>query len=345
MLFHVGALWRLNELAYLPKIDRFSSVSGGSITAGVLAMNWNRLAFDGQGIARDFIPNLVEPVRRLAAHTIDVRSILTGVFGPRSIGDQITAAYRRHLFGDTRLDQLPPKPRFVFNATNLQSGVLWRFSQKYMADYKVGMIENPTISLATAVAASAAFPPVLSPIILRPKMDDYRPAQDEPLHSEPYMTRVTLSDGGVYDNLGLETAWKRFKTVLVSDGGGMLGADATIPADWVRHGKRVIDVIGSQVTSLRKRLVIDSFEAGVRKGAYWGAFTDIARYKLHDALPCPHDLTSRLARLDTRLRKLNSVTQERLINWGYAVCDAAMRRWVVAGGSPPPGFPYAGGVG
>src|SRR6059058_6076968 len=37
-LFHLGTLWRLNELAHLPKVDRISSVSGGSITAGVLAV-------------------------------------------------------------------------------------------------------------------------------------------------------------------------------------------------------------------------------------------------------------------------------------------------------------------
>src|SRR5881397_1051954 len=45
MLFHLGALWRLNELAYLPKLARISSVSGGSITAGVLGHRWHTLAF------------------------------------------------------------------------------------------------------------------------------------------------------------------------------------------------------------------------------------------------------------------------------------------------------------
>ena len=45
MLFHLGALWRLNELACLPKLTRISSVSGGSITAGVLGHRWSRLAF------------------------------------------------------------------------------------------------------------------------------------------------------------------------------------------------------------------------------------------------------------------------------------------------------------
>ena len=34
MLFHLGTLWRLNELGYLPKLDRVSSVSGGSIQLG-----------------------------------------------------------------------------------------------------------------------------------------------------------------------------------------------------------------------------------------------------------------------------------------------------------------------
>jgi NTE family protein len=38
MLFHLGSLWRLNEAGLLPKLDRISSVSGGSIAAGVLGL-------------------------------------------------------------------------------------------------------------------------------------------------------------------------------------------------------------------------------------------------------------------------------------------------------------------
>src|SRR6188472_1791898 len=44
MLFHLGSLWRLNEMSYLPKLDQVSSVSGGSITAGTLALAWKDLA-------------------------------------------------------------------------------------------------------------------------------------------------------------------------------------------------------------------------------------------------------------------------------------------------------------
>jgi NTE family protein len=32
--------------------------------------------------------------------------------------------------------------------------------------------------------------------------------------------------------------------------------------------------------------------------------------------------------------------QERLINWGYAVCDAALRRHVIKDLAPPTDFPY-----
>jgi len=34
-LFHCGALMRLNELGFLTKLSRISSVSGGAITSGV----------------------------------------------------------------------------------------------------------------------------------------------------------------------------------------------------------------------------------------------------------------------------------------------------------------------
>ena len=46
MLFHLGALWRLNEAGYLPRLDRVSSVSGGSMTNGALALAWPTLDFD-----------------------------------------------------------------------------------------------------------------------------------------------------------------------------------------------------------------------------------------------------------------------------------------------------------
>jgi NTE family protein len=43
---------------------------------------------------------------------------------------------------------------------------------------------------------------------------------------------------------------------------------------------------------------------------------------------------------------MDAILQERLVNWGYAICDAAIRRYVDTTIAPPLGFPYpSAGVG
>src|SRR5690606_1846872 len=161
MLFHVGALWRLYDSGLLKRATRISSVSGGSITAAQLALSWQKLSFDPGSAGNDFVQHVVTPIRGLANETIDGDALIFGIALPGRVSDRIAAAYAEHLFGEATLQDLPDEPRFVINATNVQSGVLWRFSKPYMRDYRVGKVEKPTITLARAVAASSAFPPVL----------------------------------------------------------------------------------------------------------------------------------------------------------------------------------------
>ena len=346
MLFHAGSLWRLNEAGILARLNRVSSVSGGSIAAGQLAVAWPQLDFGANGVATAYVERVVEPLRRLAGETIDRDSIVRGILTPGSIGEKIAAAYKRHLFGDRTLQDLPDEPRFVINATNLQSAVLWRFEKPYMRDYRVGSVPTPTVELATAVAASAAFPPFLSPVRL--KLDDaaYQPGSGDDLQRPPFTTDVVLADGGVYDNLGLETVWKRYRTVFVSDGGGHIAEKEKLGTDWLRQFPRILSVIDNQVRALRKRQVLTSYQAGLRDGSYWGIRSHIGDYPLHDALPCDPLLTTRLADTPTRLAKMAPELQERLINWGYAVTDAALRAHIDPSLPAPTGFPYpASGVG
>jgi len=344
MLFHVGSLWRLNELGYLKKLDRISSVSGGSITAGVLGLRWSRLTFDASGVAQAFDAEIVTPIRALADHTIDQGSIIGGILMPGSIADKVVEAYRKHLFGQATLQDLPDDPpRFVINATNVQTGVLFRFSKPYIADYHVGMLRNPNVELAVAVAASSAFPPVLSPLTVALDSALWEPkttSSSPDTHQGAFRSDVVLTDGGVYDNLGLETAWKRYQTLLVSDGGGKMSAEEEPNGDWARHAIRVNSVIDNQVRSLRKRQLISSYGT-LRRGAYWGIRSNIRDYGLPDSLPCAFDKTTELANTKTRLKQLDRVIQERLINWGYAICDTAMRKWVDTTLPKPNAFPYS----
>jgi NTE family protein len=328
MVFHIGVLWRLYEAGLLAGLKRISSVSGGSITAGLLGLNWRQLSFQPANLEKDFVPKIVQPLRAMASETIDAEAVIIGALLPGHISDRVAHAYDATLFKGATLQDLPDEPRFVINATNVQSSVLWRFMKPYMRDYRVGEVKKPIVPLAQAVAASSAFPPVLSPFELRLNPDQFTPKSGIDLQRRPFTSRVILTDGGVYDNLGLETAWKRYQTVLVSDAGGKTQAEEEPKTDWARHSYRILNLVDNQVRALRKRQVIQSFKSSSRKGAYWGIRTNIKDYQLTDALDCPFERTLALAETPTRLKRMDDSLQERLINWGYAVCDAALRKHV-----------------
>ncbi len=345
MLFHLGALTYLSSQGLLPKIDRISSVSGGSITAAVLGHHWARLRF-ANNVAANFDDEIVSTIKKMASTTIDESSVIIGLLTPFvSISDRVIAAYDKNLFHGATLQDLPDRPRFVINATNVQSAALFRFSKPYIWDYRVGKVEAPKRKLAEAVAASSAFPPVLSPARLKFAPSEFVPNTGTDLQREPFTSSVVLTDGGVYDNMGIETAWKRYRTILVCDAGGKTEPEGSPHSDPVRHALRINDVIDNQVRSLRKRQVISSFGAKTRLGSYWSIRGDITEYQTPNTLPCPIAATSRLAATATRLKALPEITQNQIINWGFALTDAAIRAFVYPQLPAPAAFPLPGGVG
>ena len=120
-----------------------------------------------------------------------------------------------------------------------------------------------------------------------------------------------------------------------------MGAEGRPKSDWARHSYRVLSVIDNQVRSLRKRSLIEAYREGARDGAYWGIRTDIRDYGLPDAWDCPHERTLELAETPTRLKRLSDDLQVRLINWGYAVTDAALRKHVTSSLNKPESLPYS----
>src|SRR4029078_11514854 len=100
MVFHLGVLWRLKETKLLSKIKRFSSVSGGSITAGVLARRWGKLTFTNGG-PTNFTDVVVQSVRQMASTSIDLGAVFWGSVLPGSIAQRVARAYRPHHFGYT----------------------------------------------------------------------------------------------------------------------------------------------------------------------------------------------------------------------------------------------------
>jgi NTE family protein len=327
MLFHLGVLWRLNEAGWLGRLDRISSVSGGSITAGALAVRWQELGFDDHRVAAAFDDVVVAPVRQLARKRIDALAVIRGLVAPSShAAGYVAKAYDRTLFKGATLLGLPETPTFIFNATNLSSGALVRFTKHYVADWRVGRIHRPDITLAVAVASSSAFPPFLSPFRLQLPDAAWITDPGNELTSAAFRRELTLTDGGVYDNLGLEAAWKQSRGVIVSDAGGLMDPESHPPGDWARHTLRVLKVIDHQVRSLRKRQVIQGFISGQRDGMYIGIRSHVADFHLADPMPAQPEVTLRLANIPTRLTRLDDDVQKSLINWGYVICDTGLRK-------------------
>ena len=330
MLFHAGTILRLNQARLLAGIDRVSSVSGGSITAGVLAMNWNKLGYDNNNVCPDDVmrQQVVDPLRTVASQNFDRPVVLRSMLRPgRTISETATIKLDNLLFHGTKLDDLPDSPRFVFNAANLGSGALVRFEKAYLADYRVGMVNNPDVKLADAVAASGAFPPFLSPHNLDLRGATWTANDTYDLAEPEYRNRLRLTDGGVYDNLALETAYKSCRTLYVSDGGLHLQPQPHPRANWFGLMLRVFDIDDNQVRALRKEQLVQAFQDRRRDGVYVGISTSPADYGLTPTAPVNLDVTLRLALLHTRLKRYDPVTQKRLINWGYTCCDLNLRAW------------------
>ena len=151
-----------------------------------------------------------------------------------------------------RLDRITSVSRFIFYATNLQTGRSLRFRQDMVADYLLGVTRGLAVPLATAVAAPSAFPPLFSPIEL-----DCDPAgwtEGSP-HAELAALRshLKLADGGICDNMGLETLVDNVDIALVSDAGSKFEFEEDPGEDPLRQFGRVRDILIDQTRALRKR--------------------------------------------------------------------------------------------
>ncbi len=326
MLFHAGAIFRMNELGLVSKLDRVSSVSGGSMTAAALAVAWKGLKFNPQGVATNLREKFLQPLLAQAEDSIDVGSILGGLLPFVSAGELAARSYAKNLTKGANLADIPQSPRFVFNATNLMTGGLMRFRGDLVAEWRIGQIRNLKLKLADVVACSAAFPPFLSPVDIDLSGGVLEADPGATLSRPPFTERAALTDGGVYDNMGTEAVWKRYRTVFVSNAGKPFGPQEKPSNDWLQHSLRVIDILMDQSENLRERILGDAYSTGARTGTMWGLTT---------GLNSPEDRPKMLSQeeyeaaqnISTRLTRLSKADQNLIMKAGYAHAASRIRKY------------------
>lgn len=340
-LYHCGALIRLNELGYLPKLDRITSVSGGSITSARLAARWNALQFDVNGVASNLDQEVIQPLQKFCAQTLDARVIGGGLIPFTKSGtERLIEAYDTQLLDGMTLEQLPERPDFIFKATNLQTGRSFRFSRKRLADYLVGEIRDTSkFKVAQAIAASSAFPPVLSPVVIKTKQSDWSDMERTKFFGHSSFSQLlNLTDGGVYDNLGLERI-DQFGTILCSDAGKPFNHGPNFGPLSPKQILRAMDIGMDQARASRISALFAMQSVTGQKVGYWGIDMGETLEPAPGLLPRAPEVVKRIIGLRTRLNKFTPTEQGLLINWGYTCCDERMRSYVAVGMPPPTQLP------
>lgn len=322
-LFHLGAIRRLNEFGILPKLTTISSVSGGSILNGFLA---SRLPTQlTQGIA-DFDKDASQPVRAFCASDLRKWLALAAVIPGSHNSAGLAKQYDEHLTGGKMLVDIPASPVHIFCSTDLAYGVNWMFKKKQSGDYDAGFQDTPAEwTVGTAVAASSCFPPVFKPLSLDLDPSKLSGGLDQSPGRDDRVRGITFSDGGVYDNLGLEPIWKDHQIVLASDGGALFQAGGDTGFPW--EIGRYIGIPENQALAVRKRWLISNFVSKLIRGTYWGIGSTVQDYGL------PGGYSAALVRkcictIRTDLDSFNDAEASVLENHGYQLADAAITKHV-----------------
>lgn len=237
MAFHLGCLRALHDRKILGKVRVISTVSGGSVIGAAWAYRDRTFEeFDAdivlllrRGLHREIVrevlcswegprlfatllfnglPSLLLAVllfalssarRWLGAPTGPTESALTTFSGRLPIWGSLTTAFEaaleRVLFGKRTVNQVA-RPRLitVVNACDLRTGTAFRFGSEKSSGWRYGEIVGPSPTVAKAVAASAAYPVILPPLV---------EAFEFERMGQRKRATVSLTDGGVFDNLGV----------------------------------------------------------------------------------------------------------------------------------------------
>lgn len=331
--FHLGVLKYLAEKNLLEKVSDISSTSGGSIVIaqifhntineGTLPESKTRLAWPSNA---QFLESTLPLCKAQITQNSLENHFIKRMLWPKN---WLKAGHRANLMASVLetswginqpIKNLPAQPSWVINGTTNLSGCRWRVEHSAEADRMgsndLGFSDSGEFPIADAIAISAAYPGVIGPYRFKSGEQD-----------------VFLSDGGLFDNLGLDAVFDLEAEEIRGD----LDADFLLVSDaskGITHKRlapvwrpllrtlRLIDVINQQVRSLRLRTLLPFFKNKPQQGMYIGIGeihasdsslpTELAGYSFLSAKNVEQAKSTR-----TSLASLSEQEFENLVRHGY----------------------------
>lgn len=352
-LYHLGVVRLLRDAGRLREVTHVCSVSGGSILAAHLVLNWERY----NGGAEEFDAAAEEVVRL-------VRSDLRGqvvrrwllswlLVAPRPlrwlrrrrelrITSLLEGRYAEFYGGKTlaALDDLAGgRPELHLLSTSMTTGHLCSFSRHGFSSgdgrgqhREIAASELP---VSLAVAASSAFPPLFPPVALTREM--LQCEEREFPHTE------YLADGGVYDNLGLrkllllrQEKGIAFDSVFVSDAGTKLDSQTGVAFTFVvGRSIRASDLLMMRVGDMEYKELDEMRTAGGAAVAYCRIQDVVTGRNAHVLSP---EKQRAVKGIRTDLDQFDGWEVNILVQHGYATARKALAV-AVADDAPPPWLP------
>ena len=214
-LFHLGVVLYLAENKLLSKVERIVGISGGSVLAGHLCTNWQNYLADSarpecvrkllQFCAMDVRGRVVRraPLYWLARHTLDTfgrgASSHLDVLRYSALTHLLMTYYDRLYQSKTLGSLASSAPKTYFVSTSLRTGHPAYFALnefRWLDEMnRSRRVRSSELPVALAVCASSAFPLLFPPLLIN--------AEVLRCSSADFPGSDFLTDGGVYDNLGI----------------------------------------------------------------------------------------------------------------------------------------------
>ncbi len=354
-VFHLGVLARLAQQNQLEDVTFVSTVSGGSLCAG--------LVYTCNGFIWPTSSQLIDPVFRKARELLTTQDLQLGylwrvlqsplhLFNPKA--NYLSLLLQKCWGLTAKLSDIRAHPRWLINTTCYETGKDWRFESFRMGDYVFGYADVDKIPVSDAVAASAGFPGLVGALVLntgghnwfkyvdktadtRERITPEYQMQRPTVPIQPRSAQVHLWDGGVYDNFGLEglfdiqAGWRHaIDFLMVSDASGGSGWADYQPG--VNALLRIISgVMMPQIRALRSRVFFERIRNHGDAGAFFGIGNSCA--KVLDQIKPPEEVArlsalclspaeaARAAAVPTSIRRLSEAEFELLFRHGYEVAN------------------------